>query len=155
MKKGIVCKIFKETESQEPRQVIYIPTSLLIPTIIYIHKLFLHPSRSQTYKQFTETYYHPQARKVIQRICKACIICSATRNVEYKNIPVGKERTFTPTQPREAISADIIYLPRSSKGHTHALVIADLYSLYISFIPMKSKSAEATASALRSYISFM
>ncbi len=29
MKKGIVCKIFKETESQEPRQVIYIPTSLL------------------------------------------------------------------------------------------------------------------------------
>jgi hypothetical protein len=68
---------------------------------------------------------------------------------------VGRERTFTPTQPREAISADIMYLPRSSKGHTHALVIADLYSLYISFIPMKSKSAEATASALRSYISFM
>jgi hypothetical protein len=75
--------------------------------------------------------------------------------VEYKNIPVGRERTFTPTQPREAISADIMYLPRSSKGHTHALVIADLYSLYISFIPMKSKSAEATASALRNYISFM
>ena len=77
------------------------------------------------------------------------------QNVEYKNIPVGRERTFTPTQPREAISADIMYLPRSSKGHTHALVIADLYSLYISFIPMKSKSAEATASALRNYISFM
>jgi hypothetical protein len=68
---------------------------------------------------------------------------------------VGRERTFTPTQPREAISADIMYLPRSSKGHTHALVIADLYSLYISFIPMKSKSAEATAAALRNYISFM
>jgi hypothetical protein len=107
------------------------------------------------YKQFIETYYYPQARKAIHRICKACIICSATRNVEYKNIPVGKERTFTPTQPREAISADIMYLPRSSKGHTHALVIADLYSLYISFIPMKSKSAEATAAALRNYISFM
>jgi hypothetical protein len=100
MKKGIVCKIFKETESQEPRQVIYIPTTLLIPTIIYIHKHFLHPSRSQTYKQFIETYYHPQARKAIQRICKACIVCSATRNVEYKNIPVGRERTFTPTQEK-------------------------------------------------------
>ena len=48
-----------------------------------------------------------------------------------------------------------MYLPRSSKGHTHALIIADLYSLYISFIPMKSKTAEATASALRNYISFM
>ena len=90
MKKGVVCKIFKETESQEPRQVIYIPTLLLIPTIIYIHKHFLHPSRSQTYKQFIETYYHPQARKAIQRICKACIVCSATRNVEYKNIPVWR-----------------------------------------------------------------
>ncbi len=59
MKKGIVCKIFKETESQEPRQVI----SLLIPTIIYIHKHFLHPSRSQT-------YYHPQARKQYKRYVK-------------------------------------------------------------------------------------
>jgi hypothetical protein len=96
MKKGIVCKIFKETESQEPRQVIYIPTSLLIPTIIYIHKHFLHPSRSQTYKQFIETYYHPQARKAIQRICKACIVCSATRQWNIKIYQWGEKEHSRP-----------------------------------------------------------
>jgi hypothetical protein len=59
LKKGIVCKTFKETDSQEPRLAIYIPTFLLIPTIIYLHKHCLHPSTSQTMKQFTQIYYHP------------------------------------------------------------------------------------------------
>ncbi len=47
-----------------------------------------------------------------------------------------------------------LYLPKSSQGHTHGLIIADLYSMYISFFPLKSKSSAAVATALRSYISF-
>ncbi len=41
-------------------------------------------------------------------------------------MPVGKDRTVNPTQPREAISIDILYFPKSTKGHTHGLLIADL-----------------------------
>jgi hypothetical protein len=37
LKKGKVCKICTETDSQEPRLAIYIPTFLLIPTVIYMH----------------------------------------------------------------------------------------------------------------------
>ena len=155
LKKGIVCKLFKENSTQPARETIYIPTVLLAPIIIYIHKHFLHPSTSQTYIQFTSLYFHPQARRTVQKICKACITCSMTRNAEYKNVPVGTARSFNPTKPRQAISADIIYMPKSSKGYTHALMIADLYSLYLSFIPLKSKSSEATAAAFRQYFTFM
>ncbi len=69
-------------------------------------------------------------------------------------VPVGKERTIKPEKPRESLSMDILYLPKSSQGHTHGLIIADLYSMYISFFPLKSKSSAAVATALRSYISF-
>ncbi len=62
-------------------------------------------------------------------------------------------RTVNPTKPREAVSIDILYFPKSTKGHTHGLLIADLYSMYLSFYPLKSKSSETIATALRSYIS--
>jgi hypothetical protein len=47
---------------------------------------------------------------------------------------------------------DILYMPRSSKGHTHALLIADMFSMYLSFYPLKSKSSAAITDALRLYI---
>ena len=43
-------------------------------------------------------------------------------------------------------------MPTSSKGHTHGLIIADMFSLYLSFFPLKSKSSTAVAAALRSYL---
>jgi hypothetical protein len=46
-----------------------------------------------------------------------------------------------------------MYLPKSSKGHTHALIIADMFLMYISFFPLKGKSSEQVATALRSYFS--
>ena len=70
-------------------------------------------------------------------------------------IPANKVKTFMPTRPRESIAIEIIYLAQSSRGFTHALLIMDLYSLYISFIPMKSRSPQAVAAATRQYLSFM
>ena len=153
--RGVVFKIFNRTNSEEQRRVIYLPTTLLYPVGVYLHKYFLHPSRSQTYKQFNQLYYHPKARRAIQEICNSCLTCAASKNTENKNVPLKKDKAVEPSSPRQAISIDIIYLPRSSRGHTHALLIADLYSLYLSLIPMKSKSSEAVTNALRQYTSFM
>jgi hypothetical protein len=47
---------------------------------------------------------------------------------------------------------DILYFPNSSRGHKYGLIIADLYSLYISFYPMKSKNSSEVAKNIRSYI---
>jgi len=66
---------------------------------------------------------------------------------------VGSERSAKPEAPREMVSIDILYLPTSSKGHTHALLVSDLFSNYLSFYPLKSKSSEAVADAFRQYMS--
>jgi hypothetical protein len=97
-------------------------------------------------------YFHPQEKKAAIKITSACLVCALSRNPEHRLIPVGAERTINPTQPREAVSMDILYMPRSSKGHTHALLIADMFSMYLSFYPLKSKSSVAIADALRLYI---
>jgi dUTPase len=153
--KGIVYKIFENKTTKQRRQVIYIPTVLLFPIIISIHTRSLHPSKSQTYIHFSEYYYHPQARRAIQRMCQSCITCSMNKNEETGTVPTDKKKAFTPTQPREAINLEVIYLPKCSRGFTHALLIADLYSLYLSFIPLKSNSSQAVSTALRQYLSFM
>jgi len=152
LKKNVVCKVFQQ-ESASPKVVVYLPTALLLPTIIYIHRHFLHPSKTQTFKEFANLYYHPHARKHIARVCQACITCSIARNADVKDTPIGRERSLKPSAPREMISIDILYMPQSSQGHSHALLIADLFSLYLTFFPLKSKSSAQVASALRSYIS--
>ena len=151
LKKGVVCKSPKPGAAQS--LAIYLPSVLLYPTAVYVHKFFLHPSHSQTVLEFSNHYFHPQSKRAIAQICQACLTCSLTHNPEYRLIPVGRERSIVPTKPREAISMDIMYLPRSSKGHTHALLIADLYSMYLSFFPLRGKSSESVAAALSSYIS--
>ena len=152
LKKGVICKTSKNAAGVE-NLVIYLPSVLLYPVMVYIHKYFLHCSKSQTLVQFQEMYFHPQEKKAALKISNACLVCALSRNPEYRLIPVGKERTINPTKPRQAISMDILYMPRSAKGHTHALLIADLFSMYLSFYPLKSKTSGAIASALRLYIS--
>jgi hypothetical protein len=120
---------------------------------VYIHRRNLHPSTTQTIKEFKAYYYHPIADRIIKEICRNCITCTQTRNKEKKNIGVGRIRTLKPTKPREGISMDIMYLPKSKGGYTHGLLIGDLFSLYVSFYPMKSKSSQEVAKKLNLYIS--
>ena len=48
---------------------------------------------------------------------------------------------------------DILYFPKSARGHTHGLLVVDLFSMYLSFYPLKSKSSGAVSKAIRDYIS--
>jgi hypothetical protein len=44
-----------------------------------------------------------------------------------------------------------LYFPNSAKGYKYGLIVADLYSLYISFYPMRTKNSSEVAKCLRSY----
>jgi hypothetical protein len=46
---------------------------------------------------------------------------------------------------------DILYFPTSAKGYRYGLVISDLYSLYISFYPLKTKGSAEVAKNLNAY----
>ena len=93
---------------------LYVPDSILYAVIIYIHKFFHHPSLTQTFKEFRNLYYHPRAKQAVQNVCEACMICSSNRNFVRHDKTIGKQRTLNPKQPREAISMDILYFPKSA-----------------------------------------
>ena len=153
LKKNVVCKLFQGTPDIVPKFAIYIPTVLLLPTIIYVHTHFLHASKTQTFREFAQLYYHPNAKRMIAKVCNACLTCSMARNPENRSVPVGQIRSLQPTAPRQMVSIDILYFPTSSKGHTHGLMIADLFSLYVSFFPLKGKLAAQIATSLRTFFS--
>jgi hypothetical protein len=152
LKNGLLCKKFPLNHIGNNEAALVLPDILLLQVIVYIHKYFLHPSNHQTWIEFASMYYHPRAKQAIKKVCDSCITCSMSRNHENKFVPVGTNRSFTPTKPRQIISIDILYMPPSSKGYTHGLLIADMFSLYLSFFPLKSKTASAISDALWQYI---
>jgi hypothetical protein len=46
---------------------------------------------------------------------------------------------------------DILYFPKSAKGYQYGLTISDLYSLYISFYPLRTKGSADVAKNLNAY----
>ncbi len=152
LKNGLLCKKFPQNHIGNNIAALVLPDILLLPVIVYIHKYFLHPSNHQTWIEFASMYYHPRAKQTIKKVCDSCITCSMSRNHENKFVPLGTNRSFNPTKPRQIISIDILYMPPSSKGYTHGLLIADMFSLYLSFFPLKSKTASAVSDALGQYI---
>ena len=153
IRNGILCKKFGSKKDGMMFMGPYVPDKILRAVVVYIHRRNLHPSTSQTAKEFKAYYYHPMADKTVKEICRNCITCTQTRNKEKRNIGVGRQRSLKPTKPREGVSMDIIYLPKSKDGNTHGLLIGDLFSLYISFYPMKSKTSSEVAKKLNLYIS--
>jgi Integrase zinc binding domain len=145
IKSGILCREYSIDKNTTQYLGIYIPTSIIFSVVIYVHKHFLHPSKTHTLKEFSALYYYPFARRAVNKICEACITCAQTRNAEVKNNTVGRERTLKPGKPREGVSIDILYFPNSSRVHKYGLIVADLYSLYISFYPLKSKNSTEIA----------
>jgi hypothetical protein len=153
LRQGVVCRNYFLKRDSVQIVGIYVPTQILYAVIIFIHKKYLHPSYTQTRKEFERTFFHPQSGKAAKRVCRACIICSASSNPDKRQIGIGRDRTLKPERPRESMSMDILYFPKSSAGHTHGLLISDLFSMYLSFFPLKSKSSEEIAQALRQHFS--
>ena len=153
MRNGILCKKFDIHKDGLMFLGPYIPDKILRAVAAYIHRRNLHPSTTQSIKEFKAYYYHPIIDRVMKEICRNCITCTQTRNKDKRNIGVGRQRTLKPNKPREGISMDIMYLPKSKNGYTHGLLIGDLFSLYISFYPMKSKTSTEVAKNLNLYMS--
>ena len=156
IKKGVLCRSFYSKKNDSNLDTVYIPTNILKDVIIQIHLEELHPSGRQTYRSFAEHYYHPQAQKITRQICRSCEQCSKIRkqNTEIKySMHVTRKRSLKPSKPREGLSLDVIELPESNHGYSYGLLISDLFTLYVSFYPMKDNNSAAVAHCLERYFS--
>jgi hypothetical protein len=112
LKSGLVCKSFTVHHIGVTHLGLYVPTVILRAIIQYIHRRSLHTSVTQTHKEFSANYYHPNSLRETRKVCSECVICTQSRNMEKRDIPIGRERTLKPDRPREGISADILYFPK-------------------------------------------
>jgi hypothetical protein len=151
LKNNVVYRLFRRPHDTDTKLVLYMPTNLLLPTIMYIHKKYGHPSITQTLKLFSQLYYNNSARKNVSKFGKACPTCQQIKKSNFTTMTSGRFHSQTPSKPLEVISLDIFDMPTSSRGHKKALIVVDRYTHYLSLFPLKDDSPVHVAAVLRSY----
>ena len=101
LKSRLVCRIHGRKAKTTKFLGVYIPSSILLAVVIYVHKHFNHPSQTQTHKEFCSLYYHLLAKTAVKKIFRKCMVCALAKNSEKIQIPIGRERTLRPDKPRE------------------------------------------------------
>ena len=74
IKNGILCKKFSTKKDGLMFFGPYVPDKILKAVAIYIHRRNLHPSATQTSKEFKAYYYHPISDRVVKEICRLSLI---------------------------------------------------------------------------------
>ena len=132
---------------------ICMPEILVEAVVQYIHKRYMHNSKQQIKDIFEQNYFYPKANQIIANVKAKCYICSVTNIHPKYNFEIGKTRSFVPTRPFEAISVDTITgLPKTSSNCTAFLLIQDLFSKYLTAIPMLNHTAVSVKNAFCTYL---
>src|SRR5437588_9873572 len=84
-------------------------------------------------------------RADVCRYISRCTVCSAHK-VEQKAPPGFMAPRATATRPWQVLCTDLVGpLPRSTKGHVFILVIADIFSKFACFFPLRTATASAVS----------
>ncbi|MFN9897556.1 MAG: integrase zinc binding domain-containing protein, partial [bacterium] len=130
---GIVYRKFFSRINDKVILTVYVPSCIVRDVLLHSHLQELHPSGRQTYRSFSESFYHPQAQKLARQLCRSCPHCTAERGSSDKFSRVPKIKVLKPSKPREGLSLDLVLLPKTRDGYCYGLLIVDLFTLYVSF----------------------
>jgi hypothetical protein len=151
MRSGIVFRKFFSKRNDKDLFTVYVPTSILRDVIMHSHLSESHSSGRQTFKSFSEFFYHPQAQKIARQLCRTCEQCEKERESFDTVKKVPKNRALRPAKPREGLSLDIVCLPKTKNGYSYGLIVYDLFTLYVSFYPMDNNDSRSVAQCLAKY----
>ena len=135
-------------------EVRVIPESLRDVVLHLGHNQSGHNRYQRTYAAIKHLYYWKGMRTQVLHYCKSCKVC-AIQKVQKTQF---EKQIFEPgIQPMEFVSMDLIskFHPPSSKGNRYALTAVCMLRGYTFCIPIKNKSAEEIATALRNHITFL
>ncbi len=94
---------------------------------------------------------HGIAYKEVEDFIDVCPCCQKTRK-ERKNRLIKIPRTLKPPHSRSAIGIDAVKItPAGKEGHTHIIVILNLFCKHVYLYPVKNVSAKNLAAATWSY----
>jgi hypothetical protein len=97
----------------------------------------------KTYERIAQKYYWPKLKYDVVRYLRRCKTCISHKPEQRR--PAGlMTRHPIVTKPWQMISTDLVGpLPRSSKGYAYILVVADCFTKFALFIPLRAATAAA------------
>ena len=83
----------------------------------------------------------------IRSFISSCETCQRTKcDTAPPKAPLVE--MFIPSAPMQFISLDIAYLPKDNSGYQYILLIGDIFSKFISAVPLKDQTAPLIVDAL-------
>ena len=141
----------RKTETGFVRQLA-IPDCLVKPLVEHLHRAYGHLSRHSIKQICQAKYWSRHLGSAIKDVVRDCFVCNLTMRQIKTDLGSGKARSFLPTKPRQMISIDLLTnLPTDAHGQETALVICDVFSKYLTVLPLKNKSSETISAALKTY----
>lgn len=97
----------------------------------------------KTHQRIAQKYYWPKLKSDVTRYVNHCTTCIANKPEQKR--PAGlMSRHPIVTKPWQMISIDIVGpLPRSTKGYVYILSVADYFTKFTLFFPLRTASANA------------
>ena len=106
-----------------------------------------HIGSEKLYERISKRYYWPNLYRYISCHASHCEICQ-----QCKPSPKSPKAPLLPIQeperPMQFITLDIAYMVKDDKGYRYILLIGDLFSKYISAVPLREQTAEDISLAL-------
>ena len=127
---------------------IAVPTILRQAVLSYSHDVFCHNSTLATFKRVTSSFYWPNCFTDCKKYVENCIVCSLRRPASETQ---AMGHIAVPTIPWEAISIDVLHLPKSEDGYTKVLGIVDDLTSYICLYPLREETGNQIADVLLSH----
>lgn len=146
-------KIFKHVKNRSGSNWrLVVPENKQKDILKICHDHNAHLGFFKTYRRISETMYWPNLHRDVKTYIQNCDVCKASKTVTKRMQPtIGKPKVAG--VPWEIVSLDYIGpLPRSKKGNTVLLVIADWYSKWVTLLPMRSADAKNTCKLLEENI---
>ena len=106
-----------------------------------------HFGTDKIYCLMKERFYWPNMYQYIRQFIASCVACQWTKSESYPSkAPLAK--MFIPEKPKQVVSFDIAYLLIDSNGYQYILLNGDIFSKFITTVPLKDQTAPNIVFAL-------
>lgn len=115
-----------------------------------VHRRLAHVGRHKLLYVIKNKFWHPAADKIAREICATCNFCQFHKtNVQQRPPPSLR---INAQHPFHIVAMDLVQFPKTSQGNNVALCAVDLYSKWVTAVPLKTKTSKEVARALKTIV---
>ena len=135
------------------KMVKYIPVGsleMVSELALNTHRRLSHIGRNKLEKKLKDEIWHPQLYRIVSDVTRSCIDCQ--RNKGITNAPKPPVHRINPQRPLQLVEADLMALPKTTKGSVALLVVIDHFSKWATAAPLKNKTAATVVYAMENRV---